>query len=109
MMLLFGRNSNETVSDTQSLVGQKYLAPMVQRIIELETMVAAQGTSLQGMIGNTQTAVENEMQKVKTVIDSEVSRVNNMTNNANNYAAGQIESDRRHQRRVARCKQSTPC
>ena len=82
MMLLFGKNSNETVTDTQALVGQKYLAPMVKRIIELETVVAAHGASLQSMIGSTQAAVVNEMQKVKTVIDNEVGRVNDITTNA---------------------------
>ena len=60
---------------------------MVRRIIELETKVAAQGTSLQGMIGNTQTANENEMQKVQTVIDNEVGRVNDIATNA----AGQMK------------------
>lgn len=91
-MLLFCKNSNEIAIDVNSLVGQTYLAPMVQRIIDLEAVVAAQGGTLQGMIGNTQTAVENEMQKVKTVTDSEVNRVNDITNSENAYAAGQMKA-----------------
>ena len=55
-------------------------------------MVVAQAGTIKGMIGNTQTAVENEMQKLKSVIDGEFNRVNVITNSANTHAVGQVST-----------------
>ena len=92
MTLLCGCDANEMATDSNSLLGQKYLTPMIQRIVELETLVATQGGTLKGMIDSTQTAVEHEMQKVKAVIDSGINRVNDNTTDANAYATTQANT-----------------
>lgn len=78
------------VSDANSLMGQQFLAPMVQRISALETKADAQTTTLKGMIDNTQASVEAEMQKVKGVIDAEIARANGMATGAHTYASNQV-------------------